>query len=394
MRIRPWLLVTFFVLLGFASWYLRPWAEDGGRLFISDAVAETEGSRTYGSSGDSFAAEVVVSGLKRPWDVAFLSDEEILVTEKSGRLLRVNLETGAKVAIAGMPKTVVHGQGGLHAVVLHPKFEANQWLYLSHAVEVPGKQYTTRLTRARLVGDTLVDLRTLVTAKAESSAGQHFGGAILFDTEGFLFLSVGDRGSRDLAQDLGRHNGKILRLRDDGSVPQDNPLLKVPGALPEIYSYGHRNPQGMSLDPATGQVWAVEHGPQGGDEINRILPGRNYGWPVITYGEEYGGGRIGDASREGMEQPVHYYVPSIATGGMAFYTSALFPAWQGSVFVTALRGQHLNRVTIQNGKSVGEQRLLSDWNLRMRSVRVSPSGELWVVADNGVILRVVKASPR
>ncbi|MGQ0529371.1 MAG: PQQ-dependent sugar dehydrogenase [Panacagrimonas sp.] len=391
MRIRPWLLLTFFGLLGFAAWYLKPWADPRPSLALIDAVAAESEHNRYTEVSLGYTAQPVVQGLELPWDVAFLGDTEILVTEKVGRLTRIHLQTGERSAITGMPAVTVHGQGGLHAVVLHPDFATNGWLYLSYAAPAPAGGYTTHFTRARLQGSALTEQKLLLQAQANTGKGQHFGGAMVFDRDGFLFLCVGDRGERDDAQNLGRHNGKILRLHDDGRVPTDNPFVKVAGALPEIYSYGHRNPQGMDLDAATNQIWAVEHGPRGGDEINRVLPGRNYGWPVITYGKEYVGGKIGEgAAKDGMEQPVHYYVPSIATGGMAYYAGAAFPQWQGSVFVAALRG-HLNRVQLKDGRYVKEERLLTDQHLRVRSVRISPSGELWVVADDGVILKLGKA---
>ena len=392
MRVRPSLLIAFFALLGFAAWYLRPWSDPRASLALIDAVAAESQRNDFTVLSSGYTVQPVVEGLELPWDLAFVSDSEILVTEKAGRLTRVNLSTGERSTISGMPAVTVQGQGGLHSVVLHPKFSDNGLLYLSYAAPGASGGFTTHFMRARLQGNALSDQTLLLRANAATGKGQHFGGAMVFDAQGYLFLSVGDRGDRDDAQNLTRHNGKILRLHDDGKVPADNPFVKVKGALPEIFSYGHRNPQGMDLDTATGQIWAVEHGPRGGDEINRILPGRNYGWPVITYGKEYVGGNIGEGTaKEGMEQPVYYYVPSIATGGMAYYRGAAFPQWQDSIFVAALRG-HLNRVQLKNGQVVKEERLLTDRDLRVRSVRVSPSGELWVVADDGVILRIAARS--
>lgn len=389
MRVNPLLLGTFALTLAFGAWTLRQRDPDGrSALFFNQAEAAAPGEvRSYSSEAGDFSVQVAVDGLELPWDLVFLGDKEILITEKPGRLTRINLETGTRTLVQGTPQVALYGQGGLFAVALHPAFASNGLLYLSYAAKTQTRRYTTRLMRARLVGNELVDQKLLFSAAPELDARQHFGGALLFDQRGFLYLSVGDRGQRDQAQNLGSQLGKIFRFKDDGSVPDDNPFRNVPGALPEIYSYGHRNPQGMSLDPATGQIWAVEHGPQGGDELNRILPGRNYGWPVITYGQEYGGGWIGKTQREGMEQPVHWYVPSIATGGMAFYDSETFPGWKGSVFIAALKGEHLNRVQLRNGKFVSEERLLKGL-LRVRSVKVSPSGELWVIGDNGVVLRV------
>ncbi|MGQ0698234.1 MAG: PQQ-dependent sugar dehydrogenase [Panacagrimonas sp.] len=375
--VRLLLFIVPILLVG----YWQPWSGTPQWLVLNESqAASAEGS-------GEFSVEVAVKDLTLPWDLAFISDDEILVTEKAGRLLRINLRTGKRSEVSGMPTVTVAGQGGLHAVTLHPAFASNGLIYLSHAVK-SGSGVTTQFVRARLDGNALKDLTVLLKAVAETRSGNHFGGAMAFDAKGFLYLSVGDRGERDEAQNLANHHGKILRLKDDGSVPADNPFVNTPGARPEIYSYGHRNPQGMSLDAGTGQLWAVEHGPRGGDEVNRILPGRNYGWPVITYGKEYVGGSIGEGTaKPGMEQPVHHYVPSIATAGMAYYQGDLFPQWKDSIFIAALRGT-LSRVQLKDGRFVLEQRLLEDRKLRLRAVRVSPRGELWVVADEGVILRV------
>ena len=386
MKFRPVLTIEILIAIGFAAWYFKPWQDRS--IGFNEAVAAQGVQARYVEGEQGFRVDEVVRGLELPWDMAFLSNAEILVTEKGGRLLRVDLASGRKTAISGVPESLIVGQGGLHAVVLHPEFANNQLVYLSYAAQTGKDRYTTRLSRGRLDGDALKDVQLLISTQAETGKGQHFGGAILFDREGYLYLSIGDRGDRADAQNLGRHNGKLLRLKDDGSVPADNPFVNTPGALPEIWSYGHRNPQGLGLDPS-GQVWAVEHGPRGGDELNLIQRGKNYGWPVITYGKEYVGGSIGEGTaKEGMEQPVHYYVPSIATGGMSYYSGAAFPQWKDSVFITSLKDNHLNRVQLREGRFVSEERLLRDRELRLRSVRVSPAGEIWVVSDNGVILRL------
>lgn len=388
MRVHPLLLAVFVLTLIFGGWWLRPWSEGPRTLFFNEANAAATGAGLYTDGTDGYAVEVAVRDLQLPWDLAFISESDLLVTEKPGRLWRIDLATGRRTPVSGLPEVAVVGQGGLHAVTLHPKFASNGLLYLSYAAP-SGKGYTTRLMRARLDGQALREQQVLFSALAETRAGHHFGGALIFDQQGYLYLAIGDRGDRDEAQNLSVHKGKILRLKDDGSVPDDNPFRGVAGALPEIWSYGHRNPQGLGLDPATGALWETEHGPRGGDEINLIRPGRNYGWPVITYGKEYVGGSIGEgAAKEGMEQPVHWYVPSIATGGMSYYGSDYFPRWKDSVFVAALKDQHLNRVQMRDGKFVKEERLLHDHGLRMRSVKLSPRGELWVVCDDGVLLRL------
>lgn len=400
MRANPILMVVFFGTLAFAGWWFRPWADSPPRLlFFNEAVAAPAGAGLYKDGADGFAVEVMAEGLQLPWDIAFIGDKEILVTEKRGGFVRIDLATGQKTGISGVPEVAAVGQGGLHAVTLHPQFATDGphrgLIYLSYAARGDGGGNTTRLLRARLDGNALSEQKLLFSAVAESRAGHHFGGALVFDQQGFLYLSIGDRGDRDKAQDLSRHNGKIVRLKDDGSVPDDNPFRATAGALPEIWSYGHRNSQGMGIDAATGQLWSVEHGPRGGDELNRVERGRNYGWPVITYGKEYVGGSIGEGtSKAGMEQPVHYYVPSIATGGMSYYQSDYFPQWKDSVFIASLKDNHLNRVQLRDDRFVKEERLLRDRGLRLRSVKLSPRGEVWVVSDDGVLLRLVRPTDR
>lgn len=395
MSLRLRFLLPLIAIAAAAIWIWQPWEPSRKRFFgvVAQAEAALPANLVLVSDRDAgLFVDVVAQGFKLPWDLAFLSETELLVTEKAGALWRMNLATGERAAVTGLPAVKVQGQGGLHAVILHPKFAENGWIYLSYAAAMAdGSGANTQVTRAKLSGTQLSEPKLLFAARAPARRGQHFGGAMVFDREGYLFISVGDRGERDDAQKLSTHNGKILRLHDDGRVPADNPYVKTPGALPEIWSHGHRNPQGLALDAATGRIWESEHGPQGGDEINLIQRGRNYGWPVITYGREYGTGfKIGEGkARADVEPPVHWYVPSIATGGIAFYDGAvMFPEWKNSVFVAALRG-HLNRVQLdEQGRFVKEERLLGGRNLRIRGVRVSPSGALWVVTDDGVILRL------
>lgn len=389
--------ILLLVLLA-ALWLWQPWESQRRHLF--GALPEAQAAVPAATLSDAQAGivvEVVARDLKLPWDVAFLPGEPqaILVTEKAGTIWRIEPATGARVKLDGVPEVRVQGQGGLHALVLHPDFTHNRLLYLSYAAPgEDGSGATTHFMRARLEGTTLSDHRLLLRARAPTRRGQHFGGAMVFDRDGYLFVSVGDRGERDDAQALDSHNGKILRLHDDGRVPADNPFVDTPGALPEIWSYGHRNPQGLALDAASGRIWEAEHGPQGGDEINLIERGRNYGWPKITYGREYGTGlRIGEGTtRADVPSPVHHYIPSIATAGIAYLGAGeTFPDWQGSVFVAALRG-HLNRVQLDGqGRFISEQRLLADRDLRIRAVRVGPGGALYVVADDGVVLRLGKS---
>ena len=331
---------------------------------------------------------VIVDKLEHAWSVAELPDGSLLITEKEGRLQHVDPARGTRGLIEGLPESVKRGQGGLMDVRPHPDFESNQWLYLTYSIAM-GDAFATRAARARLENGRLENLQVLFTAAPARGSGRHFGSDMVFDHAGYLYITSGERGSRPMIQDLSNHLGKIIRLHDDGRVPDDNPFVGINGARPEIFSLGHRNPQGIAIEPVTGVLWSVEHGPRGGDELNRIEAGKNYGWPVITYGEEYRGGKIGEGThKEGMEQPVHYYVPSIATSGLAFYDGDAFPAWRGNAFIGALVMTHVNRLVLDNGRVVHEERLLEDWNLRIRDVETAADGSLYVLADNGPLLKL------
>ena len=336
----------------------------------------------------------IADSFEFPWDFVFLGDEEALVTERPGRLSRLNLKTGALTQIQNVPKVAFIGQGGLLGVELHPDFSANALVYLSYAVALDGGLYTTRLARARLVGDALVDFEILLTATPSLPGINHFGGAIEFDREGHVFLSVGERQERKYAQDLTSHLGKILRLDADGSVPTDNPFVHNPEAQASIFTLGHRNPQGLALHPQTGVLWSSEHGPRGGDEINVINAGRNYGWPIVSFGEEYSGGQVGIGThRDGLEQPVHYYKPSIATAGIGFYSGDHIKAWTGNLFVGGLIGTQLNRLALNGEKVTAEESLFADLWQRVRTVKESPiRRELYVLTENGVLFRVESAN--
>jgi glucose/arabinose dehydrogenase len=333
-----------------------------------------------------------VDDLECPWDLAFVSGSVALVTEKPGRLSRVDLASGARTTIRGVPEVAFIGQGGLLGVEVDPAFASNGLVYLSYSIALPGETYTTRLTRARLAGEGLVDPEILLTAEPAVAGVNHFGGALEFDRDGLLYLAVGERMQRQYAQDLGSHLGKILRLRTDGSLPEDNPFVETAGALSAIFSLGHRNPQGLALHPTTGELWASEHGPRGGDEINVIRAGRNYGWPVISHGEEYEGGPVGVGThRDGLEQPIHYYVPSIATAGIGFYTGDALTSWSGNLFVGGLIGTQLDRLVLDAKRVTHEEPLFHDLWQRVRAVRESPSRELYVLTENGVLFRIEPA---
>lgn len=388
MNITPRLLITLMAALTGVTWAQRPWDAPTGASFENAALPGGIGHYTLGHPG--FDVDVVVDDLEAPWDFAFLPGDGLLVTEKRGRLLRIDLQTGHRRPVSGVPEVAAIGQGGLFAVVLHPAFAQNHLLYLSFAAPAPGG-YTTRLLRGRLEGDQLLDVAVIFSASAPTEVGHHFGGAVEVDPAGYVFLSIGDRGEPGRAQDLGSHQGKIVRLLDDGRIPAENPFVGKAGALPEIWSFGHRNPQGLARS-ASGTLWSTEHGPRGGDELNRIEPGKNYGWPIVSHGEEYTGGPVGEGSmKAGMEPPVHYYVPSIATAGLAIYEGERIPTWKDSLLIPSLRAHHLNRVQLQGGRFEREERVIRNFGRRMRSVRISPSGEVWVSSDQGKILRLKPA---
>ena len=332
----------------------------------------------------------LVEGLDHPWSLAFLPDGRMLVTERPGRLNLIGRDL-KRSAIEGAPRVYASGQGGLLEVALHPRFAENRLIYLSYAGPGEGGA-STELARARLNGGRLEDLRVLFVEEPKTTGGLHFGGRIVFDRAGFLYLTLGERGQMQRAQVPGNHHGSVIRLRDDGTVPPDNPFVGKPGWRPEKYDLGHRNMQGAALHPQTGELWTHEHGPQGGDEVNVIRPGTNYGWPVITYGVNYGTGtKIGEGTqKEGMAQPLYYWVPSIAPSGMAFYMGDRFPRWKGNLFVGALRDQMLVRLVLDGEKVVQEERLLKGVLGRIRDVRNGPDGYLYLLTDEnpGVLARL------
>ena len=345
--------------------------------------------------------QTVASGLQNPWALAFLPEGRFLVTERAGRLRVVEPDGRVGAPVAGLPSMAAQGQGGLLDLVLDSDFERNCTIYFCFAEPAAsGSGNSTALARARLSEqrDRLDDVRVIFSQLPKFASSAHFGCRIVEGMkdgrpDGTLFLTLGERFQRmQDAQTLDNHHGKIVRIGKDGSVPKDNPFVGRPGALPEIWSYGHRNPQGATLGP-DGRLWMHEHGPQGGDEINLPQPGRNYGWPVITFCEQYGGGPIGAGitAKAGMEPPLHHWTPSIAPSGMAFLTSDRYGvAWKGSLFVGSLKFQFLNRVEVAGGQVVREERLLTDLGERIRDVRQGPDGWLYVLTDNakGRLLRL------
>lgn len=355
----------------------------------SSSSPETDEDGTH-----AFSLVTVADGLDHPWALAFAGDD-ILVTERPGRLRVVRNGQLLGNAVSGVPTVFASGHGGLLDVIAHPNFVQNQLIYFSYATGTDG-QSTTQVARARYENGALSDVQVIFSSQPEHTSDQHYGSRLTFDRSGSLYITVGDRQSRDDAQNLMDLAGSTIRLRDDGGVPDDNPFLTDPAARSEIFTYGHRNSQGIAVHPDTGEVWATEHGPRGGDEINVLRVGRNYGWPVITYGTEYDGSPIGEGTaKPGMEQPLHYWTPSIAPSGMTFYTGDRFPRWRGDLFTGALSGRDLYRLTLEGERVVGEERLLTDLGARIRDVRQGPDGLLWVITDesSGKLLRLEPVAP-
>ena len=342
---------------------------------LTSALAQDR-SAVINSEKHTFRVVTLLKGLEYPWSVAFLPDGRMLVTERAGRLRLVgqDLRLDPK-PIAGLPDVVATGQGGLFDVVLHPEHAQNGWIYWAYNAPGAGG-WGTALARGKLQGSRMTEVQVLFSMKPKTRSSQHFGGRIVFDKAGMLYLTLGDRGDKERAQKLDDHAGSVIRLHDDGRVPIDNPFAKRVEALPEKWTLGNRNMQGASLHPKTGELWTHEHGPQGGDEVNVMRAGLNYGWPVITYGVNYGfGTRIGEGqTKPGMVQPLHLWVPSIAPSGMAFVSGSKFPQWTGDLLVGALRDQMLVRLELDGEKVVREERLLRGLVGRIRDVRMGPDG--------------------
>jgi aldose sugar dehydrogenase len=340
-----------------------------------------------------YTVNELVQGLEHPWAVAFLPGGDVLITERAGR---VRLVRGGQLQpdpVPGAPQASAGGQGGMLDIVIHPDFATNRLVYISYSKAVPGGR-TTALARARWENDRLDGLEDIFVADAVSGAGQHFGSRIAFDPHGYLYLTIGDRGSPERAQDTGDHAGTTLRLHDDGRVPDDNPFVGIDGARPEIYTYGNRNAQGMAVHPGTGRVWQNEHGPRGGDELNRMEAGGNYGWPLFRYADHYDGRPIPDyRGGEDVVLPLLDWTPAIAPSGMAFYTGDRFPRWRGNVFTGALVARHLRRVVMDGDRPAHQEQLLSDYGQRIRDVREGPDGFIYFLTDSptGVLARLEPA---
>jgi glucose/arabinose dehydrogenase len=336
------------------------------------------------------------SGLVHPWGMAFLPDGRVVVTERPGRVRIAGKDGKLSDPVRGVPAVVAGGQGGLLDVALDPNFASNRLVYLSYSEPRGDGLNATSVARGRLVTDgsapQLDDVKVIFRQMPAASGSAHFGSRLAFARDGNLFITTGDRyHGKAKAQDLGTHFGKVIRIRPDGGVPPDNPFANKAGAQPETWSYGHRNPQSAAIHPDTGKLWTVEHAARGGDEINVPEAGKNYGWPVINYGRDYTGLKIGESTHKaGMEQPIYYWDPSITPSGMAFYTGNLFPEWKGNLFVGALAGRALHRLVLKGEAVAGEETLLKGVD-RIRDVRDGPDGALWLLTDSpqGRILRLV-----
>lgn len=342
------------------------------------------------SRHQSFRIDTVAQGLDVPWGMAFLPDGDILVTERSGQLFRFS-DGKLKAIISGVPEVMAQGQGGLMDVVLHPKYKENGWIYISYSKKAPeGVGSNTAIFRAKLKNNQLVDQQEIFKAMPNPTTAHHFGCRMVFDDQGYLYFGVGERGESSNAQTLTNHCGKIHRVFDDGRIPPDNPFVNTPGAMPSIYSYGHRNPQGIDIHPVTRRIYNNEHGPRGGDEINRIGKGKNYGWPVITFGINYDGTILSKfTAKEGMEQPVFQWTPSIAPSSMKFVVGDRYPGWKGDILSGSLSFRYLERVHLEGDKVTEQEKLLENAG-RVRNVTMSPDGFIYVAVESpGIIVKLV-----
>jgi glucose/arabinose dehydrogenase len=355
---------------------------------------------SVGSTEETFAIETerlkikvdtLFSEFENPWGMTWLSDGKMLVTERKGEILVFQDDKFTGEKIQGLPAVHEVNQAGLLDIAAHPKFAENGWIYIAYAKNFPDSTAATTIMRFKLEGNTAVEQEDLITAGPAWKGGRHFGSRIVFDNEGFLYFSNGDKGNIPMnAQDLTNAHGKIHRINDDGTIPSDNPFVDSVGAVASIWSYGNRNPQGLYFDKATNTLWEAEHGPKGGDELNIIEKGKNYGWPVITYGINYNGTILAESSEKpGMEQPVHYWVPSIATCGITVVTSDKYPGWKGNILVAALAKQHIARVVLKDNKHVAEEKLLPGIG-RVRQVAESPDGYIYAITElTGLLVKLL-----
>lgn len=363
--------------------------DKNGEDAVQVETEETFAGEVIESQDQKFGVVKITEDLDNPWGIAFLPDGRILVTERAGSIRIIKDGKLTDERISGVPKVYSQGQGGLLDIQLHPDYANNGWIYLTYSKPGPGGAGTT-VARTKLQGNTFTDFQDLFSAQPFTNSGAHFGSRIAFDGKGYIFFSSGERGTMENAQTLTNHLGKIIRLHEDGKVPADNPFVNTSNAKPEIWSYGHRNPQGLIYDKENNLLIDHEHGPRGGDEINIIEKGKNYGWPVITYGINYDGSPITKiTSKEGMEQPIWYYVPSIAPCGMVKVTSDKYPGWKGNLLIGALALQHISRVEVKDKKYVKHEKLLQDF-ARFRALAQGPDGLIYAATESpGTLIKLV-----
>jgi glucose/arabinose dehydrogenase len=357
---------------------------------IACAQDRTIGPEIITPEVQNYTVETVVEGLKIPWGMTFLPDGSMLITEKEGEM--IHFKDGQKIILEGLPEVTVQGQGGLMDVVLHPEYKSNGWIYFSYASsEGEGEGANTAVARAKLNGTRLTDLEVLYKASPNSEKGQHFGCRIAFDDDNHLYFSIGDRGDNQInPQDITKDGGKVYRLNDDGSIPSDNPFVNKPNAKTAIYSYGHRNPQGMIKHPDTGEIWVNEHGPRGGDEINVVKKGANFGWAELTYGINYDGTEITDKRTSAdTEQPLYYWLPSIAPSGFAVVTGNKYPEWQDKLLIGSLKFAYVELLTLDDNKKVVKREKVMDGVGRVRNVVLAPDGYIYAALDGKGIVKVV-----
>jgi aldose sugar dehydrogenase len=359
--------------------------------FVSCKAQKKENDVAITPDTKQYTLETVVSGIDIPWGIAWLPDGSMLITERGGALY--HFKNNKLTPLQNTPTVVARGQGGLMDVAVHPNYTENGWIYLTFSSPVGEGGSNTELVRAQLKGQQLVNIKSIYKATPNSTRSHHFGSRIVFDNEGYVYFTIGDRGDHDNnPQDLKRDGGKVYRLHDDGRIPKDNPFVGQAGVKEATYSYGHRNPQGMVVHPETGEVWTHEHGPRGGDEINIVKKAANYGWPVITYGINYSGTIITEEThREGMEQPLYYWVPSIAPSGMAFVTGDRYPEWKGHLLVGSLVFQYLELVKLQDNEVVAREKI-ADGIGRLRDVRMGPDGYIYLGVEGKGVLKIVPKS--
>ncbi len=349
-------------------------------------IALSAEAKFYQSENVKFDVETVVSRDDVIWGFDFFSDGRMIFTERGGKMGIFDPKTKAVTLLKNVPAVHSAGQGGLLDVRVHKDGS----IYFTYSEPVEKERSTTALAKADVVGDSLQNVKKLFTAWKPNSHDHHYGSRIVFDGKGHIFVSIGERGQQEKAQDITYHQGKVLRINEDGTVPKDNPFEGAPGAKPEIWSYGHRNPQGLVMKPGTDELWEAEFGPRGGDEINVVERKKNYGWPIATYGREYHGPKIADGTKAGTEQPIVYWVPSISPSAITFYEGTTFPEWKNNIFLACLGEQHLRRLVMDGKKVVKQEELIKDLDWRFRNVRTGPDGNMWFSTDEGKIGKLVR----